>query len=127
VPVADTAADGARGAGGGRGAGVVVAPDDLPRDGAVLVVRTLDPALASRLPGLAGLVSETGSALSHLAILARELSVPTAVGVHDAVERFPPGTVLLVDGTTGEVESIDESAAGSEHADAGQPNEEARS
>jgi hypothetical protein len=25
------------------------------------------------------------------------------VGVHDAVERFPEGTMLVVDGTTGEV------------------------
>jgi pyruvate,water dikinase len=127
VPVADGTADGARGAGGGRGAGVVVAPDELPQDGAVLVVRTLDPALASRLPGLAGLVSETGSALSHLAILARELSVPTAVGVHDAVERFPPGTALLVDGTTGAVTPLDESVARAEEIATASPNEEARS
>ncbi|WP_256966808.1 PEP-utilizing enzyme, partial [Streptomyces caniscabiei] len=72
-------------------------------DRPVLVVRSLDPALAPLLPGLAGLVAETGSALSHLAVLAREYRVPTAVGVPAATDRFLSGTPLTVDGGTGEV------------------------
>ena len=95
-----------RGAGGGRATGIVASADGLPADGAVLVVRTLDPALASMLPGLRALVAETGSVLSHLAILAREAGVPTVVGVEDAVERFPPGTEIAVDGTAGDVSII---------------------
>jgi pyruvate,water dikinase len=89
-------------AGGGRGAGVVrhVA---CAGPGAVLVVDVLAPSLAPRLPGLAGLVSETGSTLSHLAILARELNVPTVVAVPGAIERFPVGSRVVVDGLTGEV------------------------
>jgi phosphohistidine swiveling domain-containing protein len=83
-----------------------------PDPGAVLVVRTLDPDLAPLLPRLGGLVAETGSFLSHLAILAREFGVPTAVGVEDAVSRFPAGTILLVDGTTGEVSVVDAGRAG---------------
>ncbi len=105
----DTNGSGGRGAGGGRATGVVFPVDALPADGAVLVVRTLDPGLASLLPGLRGLVSETGSVLSHLAILAREFGVPTVVGVEDATTRFPAGTAVVVDGSTGEV-----SAASSE-------------
>jgi pyruvate,water dikinase len=107
------AANGGRGAGGGRSRGVVLPADALPADGAVLVVRTLDPSLASVLPGLRGLVAETGSVLSHLAILAREFGVPTVVGVEDAVTRFPPGTRVVVDGSTGEVfaENSEEVAA----------------
>jgi pyruvate,water dikinase len=94
-----------QGAGGGRGAGVVAAVDGgPPARGSVLVVATLEPALAALLPGLAGLVAETGSVLSHLAITARELGVPTVVGVPDALDRFPPGTSVVVDGTTGAVE-----------------------
>ncbi|HEX7277675.1 MAG TPA: PEP-utilizing enzyme, partial [Acidimicrobiales bacterium] len=91
------------GAGGGRGMGPVHVGDDPPAVGSVLVVRTLDPGIASVLPRLGGLVAETGSFLSHLAILARELGVPTVVGVEDALTRFPAGTVVVVDGTTGEV------------------------
>ena len=96
-----------RGAGGGRAVGKV---HDLrtgpPPSGSVLVVRALEPALAGALPGVAGLVSETGSILSHLAILARELSIATVVGVEDACERFPLGSNVLVDGATGEVSLV---------------------
>lgn len=94
---------GGRGAGGGRGSGAVHGGEGMPDAGAVLVVRTLDPALATVLPQLGGLVSETGSVLSHLAVLAREFNVPVVVGVPDAVRRFPPGSEVLVDGTSGEV------------------------
>ena len=94
-----------QGAGGGRGAGVVVElGESPPPPGTVLVVGMLEPALAAVLPGLAGLVAETGSVLSHLAITARELGVPTVVGVPDARVRFPAGVRLVVDGTTGAVE-----------------------
>ncbi|WP_404800165.1 PEP-utilizing enzyme [Actinomadura algeriensis] len=44
--------------------------------------------------------------LSHLAILARETGVPTVVGLRGAVDRFPPGTRLLVDGDGGRVEAL---------------------
>ena len=95
------------GAGGGRGSGRVHGGDGPPPPGAVLVVRTLDPDLAPLLPGLGGLVAETGSFLSHLAILAREFGVPTAVGVEGAVARFPAGSDVMVDGTTGDVSLLD--------------------
>jgi pyruvate,water dikinase len=78
-----------------------------PSTGEVLVVRELQPGLAAHLPGLAGLVAETGSTLSHLAILAREYDVPTVVAVHDALRRFSPGTRVFVDGTTGEVRPVE--------------------
>jgi pyruvate,water dikinase len=101
----DDAVPGGVAAGGGRAAGTVrhrLAPasETAPT---VLVVRHLEPGLAPLLPGLAGLVAETGSALSHLAILARESGVATVVGVEDALRRFPPGSEILVDGGTGEV------------------------
>jgi len=101
------------GAGGGRGAGPAVhgSVRNPPAPGDVLVVRELQPGLAAWLPGLAGLVAETGGTLSHLAILAREYGVPTVVAVHDAVRRFPPGTQLVVDGTTGDVSMLDDEEA----------------
>jgi pyruvate,water dikinase len=95
--------------GGGRGAGrVCERRNTRPTGPEVLVVRTLDPRLAPALPGLAGLVSETGGQLSHLAILAREQRVPVVVGVPGAVERFPPGTLILVDGDVGDVVALEE-------------------
>jgi phosphohistidine swiveling domain-containing protein len=110
TPIAWTQPEGARGlpASAGRGVGVVCHdPSDVPSDrSAVLVVDTLDPRLAAVLPSLAGLVSETGSALSHLAILAREAQVPTVVAVAGARTTYPTGSRVLVDGTSGEVRAL---------------------
>jgi pyruvate,water dikinase len=107
VPLRATSTGASRAAGGGRGSGPVhLGTDTLPQPGDVFVVRTLDPALAGVLPGLGGLVAETGSVLSHLAILAREYGVPTVVGVAGATERFEAGDWVVVDGTTGEVSTV---------------------
>ncbi|MDO0915775.1 PEP/pyruvate-binding domain-containing protein [Streptomyces sp. DT2A-34] len=95
--------DGVRGVSAGRVVGTVWdGAGPRPTD-PVLVVRSLDPALAPLLPGLTGLVAQTGSALSHLAVLAREFGLPAVVGATDAVRRFPPGSRLTVDGTAGDV------------------------
>ena len=109
VPLASDNGIGGRGVGSGRGTGPVhVGVDRPPAPGDVLVVRTLDPALAGVLPTLGGLVAETGSVLSHLAILAREYGVPTVVGFAGATERFQPGSWVIVDGSTGEVSTVDD-------------------
>jgi pyruvate,water dikinase len=113
VPVSLGAAT-ANGAGGGRGSGVVHNGDGPPPAGSVLVVRTLDPDLAPLLPQLGGLVAESGSVLSHLAILAREFGVPTAVGVPDATKRFRPGSIVEVDGGTGDVIVLSDAESGPE-------------
>jgi pyruvate,water dikinase len=103
-------------AGGGRATGEVVASVDA-RAGAVLIVPSLDPTYASLLPGLAALVSETGSVLSHLAILAREQGVATVVAVPDACRRWPPGTIVEVDGIAGSVKKVGSNAGPTADAD----------
>jgi phosphoenolpyruvate-protein kinase (PTS system EI component) len=55
------------------------------------------------LSRLAGLVTETGSVLSHLAILAREAGVATVVGYHGATTELAEGAVVIVEGDTGRV------------------------
>ncbi len=97
---------GGRGASRGWASGEVVHADGVVGSGQVLVVRTLDPRLAPLLPRVAGVVAETGSVLSHLAILAREQRVPVVVGVDGACERFPAGSRVAIDGGTGEVRSV---------------------
>lgn len=111
IPVHAANASGGTGAGGGLGTGPVYQGPGDPPEGAVLVVPLLDPSLARYLPRLRGLVAETGSALSHLAILARESGVPTVVGVSDALQRFPVGSTLTVDGMTGSVTREDEASS----------------
>ncbi|MCI3277286.1 PEP/pyruvate-binding domain-containing protein [Streptomyces cylindrosporus] len=96
-------ADGGRGVSGGRVVGTVWDGSGPRPPDPVLVVRTLDPALAPLLPRLTGLIAQTGSPLSHLAVLAREFGLPAVVGATDAVRRFPPGSRVAMDGGTGDV------------------------
>jgi phosphotransferase system enzyme I (PtsI) len=70
---------------------VLIARDLAPADTALL-----DPAL------VLGFVTEEGGPTSHSAILARALGVPAVVALAGATE-LPEGTVVAVDGSTGEV------------------------
>jgi rifampicin phosphotransferase len=94
---------GGTGAGGGAATGPVTYDSDDPPAGSVLVTTTLSPGLGPLLPRLNGIVSETGSVLSHLAILAREAGVATVVGYAGATDDLPAGVVVLVDGDAGRV------------------------
>jgi pyruvate,water dikinase len=53
-------------------------------------------------------VAETGSVLSHLAILAREARVATVVGYAGATDDLPEGVIVRVDGETGQVDVQEE-------------------
>jgi len=91
------------GAGGGTARGPVTHDVHDPPAGSVLVTTTLRPGLGPLLNRLAGIVAETGSVLSHLAILAREAGVATVVGYAGAVDDLPEGAIVTVDGDTGHV------------------------
>jgi pyruvate,water dikinase len=99
---------GGTGAGGGSAVGPVTYDAGNPPSGSVLVTTTLSPGLGPLLPRLAGIVAETGSVLSHLAILAREAGVATVVGYTGAASDLPEGAMVLVDGETGQVTIEDE-------------------
>jgi pyruvate,water dikinase len=94
---------GGTGAGGGVGTGPVTYDADNPEAGSVLVTTTLSPGLAPLLTRLSGIVAETGSVLSHLAILAREAGVATVVGYAGAMNDLPEGAIVRVDGENGQV------------------------
>ena len=73
--------------------------------GDILVTDAIAPAEVAQLQaqGVLAVVTTTGSALSHSAILARSLHLPLVVGNAQALQRINDGDVLLVDGSTGEV------------------------
>ena len=48
-------------------------------------------------------MADTGSALSHAAIVAREYNIPAVLGVGLATTKFKDGDTIQVDGNTGEV------------------------
>jgi pyruvate,water dikinase len=51
----------------------------------------------------AGIVTETGGALSNLAIAAREYAIPAVVAVQDATSRIRDGQIVTIDGASGVV------------------------
>jgi phosphohistidine swiveling domain-containing protein len=106
LAVVSPSGQGSIGAGGGVGTGPAHLGSEPPA-GAVLVVTHLDPRLATVIHRLAGLVAETGSPLSHLAILAREHGVPTVVGHAGATTTYREAQRLEVDGTAGTVRVVD--------------------
>jgi pyruvate,water dikinase len=106
----DGAGGGGTGAGGGTGRGPVTFDTVDPPAGSVLVTTTLTPGLGPLLARLNGIVSETGSVLSHLAILAREAGVATVVGFALATEELEEGSIVVVDGESGRVTTPEEEA-----------------
>jgi phosphotransferase system enzyme I (PtsI) len=75
----------------------------LPYD-AVLVGKTISPSTLFELRAsrVAGIVTETGSPLSHTAIVARSLELPAVMGVPD-LSCITSGDQLIVNGTRGMV------------------------
>jgi len=71
--------------------------------GIILVADDLAPADLTLLhhKGIAGLVLEHGGSLSHTAILARSLKIPTAMGVGHARQLLLEGESLILDGERG--------------------------
>ncbi len=71
--------------------------------GRILVADSTDPGWIFLMMSAAGLVAERGSALSHTAIVGRELGLPTVVGVKGATALIPDGARVTLDGALGEV------------------------
>jgi phosphohistidine swiveling domain-containing protein len=84
---------------------LVTSPNDFGKikQGQILVAPYTTPVWTSLLSLAGGVVTETGGALSHAAIIAREYGIPAVVGVANAVARLPDGTNLEVDGSAGRV------------------------
>jgi phosphoenolpyruvate-protein phosphotransferase (PTS system enzyme I) len=49
------------------------------------------------------IVTDVGSSTYHTAIIARSLGIPAVAGLKDATRQIPPGGLVAVDGTRGEV------------------------
>ncbi len=91
----------------------VLASPDEPRaigKGYVLVCRSTDPAWTPLFVNAAALVMECGGALSHGAVVAREMGIP-AVVLPNATTLFADGETLTVDGHRGAIARGDATAA----------------
>ena len=73
------------------------------KKGDILVCHLTDPEWTPLFKLASAVVADTGSALSHAAIVAREYNIPAVLGVGLATTKFKDGDTIQVDGNTGEV------------------------
>jgi phosphoenolpyruvate-protein phosphotransferase (PTS system enzyme I) len=71
----------------------------------VVVAADLSPSEAAELDWdrVLAVATDVGSSTYHTAIIARSLGIPAVVGLREATRRIPPGALVVVDGTRGEV------------------------
>jgi phosphoenolpyruvate-protein phosphotransferase (PTS system enzyme I) len=79
-------------------------PGDVPKGAnAILVTHDLTPSLTVQLDrdAIAGVATDAGTRISHVAILARSLGLPAVVGLRDGTQRIKAGDRLILDGGAG--------------------------
>ena len=81
--------------------------DDVKLAGEILVAERTDPGWVPLYPAVSGLLIERGSILSHSAVVAREMGIPTVVGINGLLATLQSGERVTMDGSAGTVE-IDE-------------------
>ncbi|WP_213951005.1 PEP-utilizing enzyme [Tepidanaerobacter syntrophicus] len=79
---------------------------DEIQNGEVLVCKMTNPAWVICFPKISALVTDTGGALSHPAVVSREFGIPCVVGTRRATQLIKTGMRVRVDGNTGTVEVI---------------------
>ncbi|MCM1102182.1 MAG: PEP-utilizing enzyme [Clostridium sp.] len=87
---------------------VVRGPEEFGKleKGDILVCPYTDPEWTPLFKIAAAVVADTGAALSHAAIVAREYGIPAVLGVGLATTRFKDGDMAHVDGSKGEVKLL---------------------
>lgn len=82
---------------------IVNGPSDFGsvRTGEIVVCPYTDPAWTPLFTIAAGVITETGGALSHAAIVAREYGIPAVLGVAEATTHIDNGAQITLDGTAG--------------------------
>ena len=76
--------------------------DDI-QPGEIMVCRMTNPGWIIAFSKIAGLVTDTGGALSHPAVVSREFGIPCVVGTITATSDIKTGDKIRVDGDNGTV------------------------
>ncbi len=80
--------------------------DDL-QPGEILVAEVTDVGYTAAFCYAAAVVTELGGPMSHAAVVAREFGFPCVVDVQGATRFLPPGALVEVDGSSGEIRVIE--------------------
>lgn len=76
------------------------------KKGDILVCHLTDPEWTPLFKLASAVVADTGAALSHAAIVAREYGIPAVLGVGFATTKYKDGDMLQVDGDEGTVRGL---------------------
>ncbi|XP_067001276.2 rifampicin phosphotransferase [Anabrus simplex] len=76
--------------------------------GDILITHSTDIGWSPYFPLLGGVVTELGGLISHGAVVAREYGLPCIVGAQSATTFFKTGDTVLLVGSTGVLEKIEE-------------------
>ncbi|MCP4660413.1 MAG: phosphoenolpyruvate synthase [bacterium] len=82
--------------------------EDASLAGEILVAERTDPGWVPLYPAVSGLLIERGSILSHSAIVAREMGIPTIVAIPGLTAALESGRYVTMDGKAGTVCLVDE-------------------
>jgi len=85
------------------------------RAGEILVAQRTDPGWIMLFPAAAGVLVERGSLLSHSAIVAREMGIPTIVALSEATSWLRDGDWIEMDGSSGLVRKLNKSTEEATH------------
>jgi phosphohistidine swiveling domain-containing protein len=87
---------------------VVDSPEqfDQVQKGELLVCKMTSPAWVVLFTKIGGLVTDSGGALSHPAVVSREFGIPAVVGTRIATQTIKTGQRVRVDGAAGTVEVL---------------------
>ncbi|MBF0452384.1 MAG: hypothetical protein HQK75_16905 [Candidatus Magnetomorum sp.] len=80
---------------------IVLSPQDANLDGEIMIAKRTDPGWVPLFPSVSGIVIERGSVLSHSAVVAREMGIPTIVGLRGITDKINTNDRITINGATG--------------------------
>ncbi len=86
---------------------IIDSNDDMTLNGEILVTERTDPGWIPLYPSLSALLVERGGLLSHSAIVAREMGLPTIVGIKGLTKKLKTGMKIRINGETGIIDILD--------------------
>jgi pyruvate,water dikinase len=87
---------------------VILSPkDNLELNGEILVTLRTDPGWIPLYPSASALLVERGGLLSHSAIVAREMGLPTIVSLKGLTQKLKSGMRVRINGETGIVSILE--------------------
>lgn len=87
---------------------IIDSNDDMTLNGEILVTERTDPGWIPLYPSLSALLVERGGLLSHSAIVAREMGLPTIVGIKGLTKKLKSGMKIRINGETGIIDILEE-------------------